>query len=434
MSSYLASRLHKHAGTYATIVPAFVRQALIPSTYAGRRLALIALIDSLGTGLFLTGAALYFTRFLGLQPDQISWGLSLAGIIGLLGTLPSGMLADRFGPGRIYVALQAWRGFGYLAYGLIDSFPAFLIVAACIGLVDGAIPAINQAVVGTAVSSKERVDTLAKIRAVRNVGFSAGAILATLAISLGSREAFLLLVLGNAASFFIVAIMLVRTGLARGATTWVLPRRQTGFSLDLRFGAAAFLNGILSVHLTLLTIGLPLWIAEHTNVPVVMIGVLITINSVMAATLQARFAAPAAEIPGAVACAQRAGLALATCGLLALVMSQVSLAWLGILLAVAAVVAMTCGELWQSAGGWTISFELAPPERQAQYLATFQLGTSLQTILGPWMIIELVFPSHFGWLGFAVTTVLAGVLMRVAVGRDTCALRAGAAQPVPPPC
>jgi MFS family permease len=328
------------------MVPSLVWRALIPPTTAGRWLALIALIDSLGTGLFLTDASLYFTRFLGLQPEHVGVGLSLAGIFGLLGTLPIGMLADRFGAVRVCVVLQTWRGLGYLAYSLVSSFPAFLAVAACIGLADGAIPAINQAIIGAAVSGEERVDTLAKIRALRNVGFGSGAGLATLAIALGIKKAFLMLVLGNAISFFVAAIMLTRTGLAGAATSRTIPSRETRFAFDARYVAVALLNGVLSVHLSLLTIGLPLWIAGYTKVPVLMIGVLVTINTIMTVALQARFAAPATKISGALACTLRAGLALAACGLIAIFMAQVSIAWLGALLAVLAVVTMTCGELW----------------------------------------------------------------------------------------
>jgi dipeptide/tripeptide permease len=86
-----------------------------------------------------------------------------------------------------------------------------------------------------------------------------------------------------------------------------------------------------------------------------------------------------------------------------------------VLLAVLAVILLTCGELWQSAGGWAISYALAPPERQAQYLATFQLGTSIQVIAAPVIVVGLVFPHSFGWLGLALVTATAGLLVRLAV-------------------
>ena len=340
----------------ATLVLSLLRRTLVPPTSAGRRLAFIALIDSLGTGLFLTGASLYFTRVVGLRPEQVGVGLSLAGVAGFLGSIPIGILADRFGAGRAYVALQLWRGFGYLAYGLISAFPAFVIVASAIGLADAAIPAINQAVVGDAIPDEHRVDTLAKIRALRNVGFGAGAALAAWAISAGSRAAFLTLVLGNASSFFIAAAMLSRAGLVRATTRERFPRRPVGVVHDARYIAAALVNGLLSVHLTLLTVGLPLWIAGYTKVPVVVIGVLVVINTIMAATLQAGFAASAKSVAGALVCARRAGFALAACALLIVLMAQAGTVWVGVVFAVAAVVAMTFGELWQSASGWTIAF------------------------------------------------------------------------------
>jgi dipeptide/tripeptide permease len=112
-----------------------------------------------------------------------------------------------------------------------------------------------------------------------------------------------------------------------------------------------------------------------------------------------------------------AGLALAGFALVAYLTGRVQPVAAAALLAVLAVVLLTCGELWQSAGGWAISYELAPPERQAQYLATFQLGTAVQVMAAPAIMVGLVFPHPFGWLGLALVTAAAGLLVRPAVRR-----------------
>src|SRR5262249_58689599 len=82
----------------AMTLRALAGATLVPGQRVGRWLALAALIDSTGTGLFMTGSAIYFTRVVGLSAAQVGLGLSVAGLVGLLGSVPIGVLGDRFGP------------------------------------------------------------------------------------------------------------------------------------------------------------------------------------------------------------------------------------------------------------------------------------------------------------------------------------------------
>jgi MFS family permease len=389
--------------------------SLVPRTTIGRHLAIIALIDSLGSGMFYAGSALYFTKVLGLTATQVGFGLSIAGAVGFFGAIPLGMLADRLQAGRVYVGLQIWRGLAYAAYCFTGDFTMFLVAACCIGLADTAVPPISQAVVGAAVSSEDRVDTLAKVRAVRNIGFGLGAIAATAVVADGSRWAFVALIALNAASFFVAAFLLRLAGVTKLKTTSAGKSRKVNVVADGRYGIAAVLNGALAIHLTLLPLGLPLWIAEHTKVPVIIFGGLYTLNTVLAVALQASFAKPAETVPGAARVCTWAGFALAGFGVVAYLMGIVDSPILGIALAIVATVLLTFGELWQSAGGWTISYELAKPDRRAQYLSTFQLGTSLQSIVAPFVVTKLILPNSGGWLFFAVCVTLAGLAMMVVV-------------------
>lgn len=395
-------------------IRAFVAASLVPDSRIGRRLALAALIDALGTGMFLTASAVYFTHVVGLSPAQVGTGLSVAGLVGLLGSVPIGLLGDRLGSGRIYLALQPLRALGYVAYTLVSTFPCFVIVTALIEICSAASPAMGQAVVGRAVRDKQRVVTLAKLRAVRNLGFGIGAATAAGVLESGSRLAFLTLVLANAVAIMVGALLLYRADIMqlRAAETSPGPFK---LARDGRYVAAGLLNGVLSVHMTLLFVALPLWLAAHTRVPVALIGGLVVVNTVMAVTLQARFAVPAQQISGAVNCMVRAGLALAGFAVVAYLMSRIQAVILAGALALLAVVLLTCSELWQSAGGWAISYELAPQGRQAQYLATFQLGTALQMMIAPAVMVGLVFPRSFGWFGFALVTATAGMLVRPTV-------------------
>jgi len=406
-------RRGRHAAPRRTgRIAALAGGSLLPASSIGRRLAAISVIDAVGTGMFLTGSALYFVRVIGLTDAQVGLGLALAGVFGLLAAIPIGVLADRLRAGRVYIGLQTWRGLCYAAYAFVGSLSWFIVVACCIGLADTAVPAITQAVVGAAVPADERVDTMAKVRAVRNIGFGAGALVAAGIIQQGSNAAFAVIVSGNAVSFFVAAVLLQRAGVARLATAGTAIAHRRGFGGDARYLGAALANGVLCMHLTLLSLGLPLWIAQRTDVPAVVIGITVALNTLLTVALQARFARPAATIRGATWCAVLAGLSLAGFGVLCEAMRLASLPAVGVLVALAAVTLLTFGELWQSASGWTIAYDLARPDRRAQYLATFQLGQAMQAIAGPLVVTKLLVPTALGWYVFGGVAVLAGLAIR----------------------
>jgi MFS family permease len=399
----------------ARAVGLLTRQAqarLVPRQAVGRRLAVISLADALGSGMYYTGSALYFTLVVGLSPGQVGAGLSLGGLAGLLGAVPVGVVADRFRTGRVYIGLQVLRGVAFTAYCLVHSFPLFALVSVFAGVTESALPPVGQAVVGATVPGEDRVDTLAKIRAVRNAGFGLGALAATAAIGQGSAPAFRSLVAINAASYFVVALLLARIGVGKVAAR-PDPSRRTRlvFVPDRRYLSITALQGVLAVHSTLLVVAAPLWFVRHTSVPRPLIGVMVALNTVIAVLWQARFAKPCATVAGAVRASLWAGGALAVFALACQGAHEVRWTAVAITLAFMAVVALTFGELWQSASGWTLSYELADADRRTAYLATFQLGNALQQAAAPWLITTVLFPSPFGWLAFGAVAVAAGALI-----------------------
>ncbi|MEV0487806.1 hypothetical protein AB0I69_45305 [Streptomyces sp. NPDC050508] len=83
----------------------------------------------------------------------------------------------------------------------------------------------------------------------------------------------------------------------------------------------------------------------------------------------------------------------------------------GVAILVAGLVALTAGELFQSAGCWGLSFALAPDCARAEYLATFNLGTSAQFVLGPAIVtVAVVGNGTAGWLAMAGAFLLTGAV------------------------
>jgi MFS family permease len=387
---------------------------VIPQQRIGKQLAGISLFDAIGSGMYYTGSALYFTTVVGLSASRVGLGLSLGAAAGLVCGVPIGLLADRIPAGRVYIALQVLRGVAFTAFCLVGSFPQFAAVCVLAGITEAALPPVQQAVVGVSVPGEKRVDTLAKVRAVRNVGFGLGALIAAAAIGHGTKTAFLILVAGNAASYFVVAAALWRIGIGKVAVHVQRAARQTiRFVPDARYTLTGLLSGILSVHSTLLVVALPLWFAVHAKMPEALVGILVALNTLMAVVFQAGFARSSTTLPGAVRTALWAGLALAGFGIASQFAPHLHATAAVIAVAFAAVILLTLGELWQSASGWSLSYELADPDRRTAYLSTFQLGQSLQAALAPWLITTLIFPATAGWLVFAAILAGAGLATRL---------------------
>ncbi|MGW4793265.1 MFS transporter [Nonomuraea sp. NPDC004297] len=392
----------------------FARVARVfPSTAAGNRLVLVALVDSFGTGIFLAGSVVFLTRVAGLTAAQIGLGLSAAGIVGLISTVPIGIVADRAGARKVLVALQVWRAAWFVAYAYTASFAFFVVVACMLSMAEKATGPLNQAVVGAAVGDDDRVRTMALVRVVRNVGFSLGALAGTTLVALDSHAGFRGIVLTNAASFLLAGVLLARIPLLNPAAG--ARRNGPWHSLaslrDGRYLALTALNGVVVMHMTLLSVGIPLWIVMHTSAPPPLTGLIILVNTVLVVLLQIRASRGCDDITVASGRMRWAAGALAGCCLL-LGLSSGTTSVVATGLVLAAVVLLTAAEMWQAAGSWGISYELAPPDRRGEYLSVFSLGTTLQSIVGPVLLTALVVPhATVGWLGLGLLFLATGLVV-----------------------
>ena len=401
-----------------------------------RTLLTISLIDAIGTGLYLAGSAVFFTRVVGLTAAQVGLGLSLAGLLGLLAQPVIGWSADRWGPRRVLALLNLWRAAGFTAYVFTDSFPMFLAVAALLGIGELSFSPVRQALAERVVGSEHRVGMMARIRVADNVGFSIGALLATLAITSGTRVAFDAIMLGNAVTFVIASGLLPRVALLPVAHAVAAAARRSPLRLralrDARYGSVAAVNGILALHMVLLLVGVPLWITLHTTAPPALVGLLLVLNTMMAITLQVRVARSSEALAGSVTALRRGGVALAlACGLFALAPHGPATA-LVVAILVLGMVALTAGELLQSAGGWGLSFLLAPAWSRAEYLATFSLGTSMQFVLGPTLVtVGVLENGSLGWVALAGVFLLAAAAVGPLVARAARRPALTGASPIP---
>jgi len=371
--------------------------ALLPPAGPLRRYTFISLADATGTGLFLVVSTLFFTHVVGLPAGLVGLGLSLAGLAALLGAVPLGSLGDRLGHRRVWVALTVFQALVFAAYPLVRSFPGFVTVVTLAALGGVGTSPIRGAYLSRLAGPAQRVRASAYNQAVYNAGFAVGAMGAGAALGVGTRTAYVTLVLANAASYAISAVVLLT--LPAAAPEQHRPAsRPFGVLRDPRFLTVSLLNGLLMTYGAVLTVALPLWIVRRTQAPPWTVAGVFLLNTLLVVTLQVRASRGADTVPGAARAIRRAGGAL----LLACVVFALSgtLDPSGAILALGAgCVLLTVGEVQQSAGAWGLSYDLAPEHRQGEYLGAFAMGTRIYDTAGPVLVMGLILGlGTVGWL------------------------------------
>ncbi len=398
---------------------------LLPSSPAGRTLAVGAGIDSLGTGMFFASFALYFVGVVGFAATDVALAATLAGAVALLAPVPLGRLADRVGAGRFYIALLLLRGLGYGCFAFVSDFKGFLVLTVLLTAADRASSPIQQAVVTALISGQDRTRTMASIRAVRNIGLTVGFLLAGAAFAAAEPSVFVAIFVGNGLSFVVVAAM-VRHVLSRTPAAVLHPTSAPTAAADpdvrSPFRDRWFMvftvgNGVLSLYDTVLIVLLPIWVIEHTAVPVALVPVLMAVNTVLTVLLQvyvARFAdGPSAAIRLLVT---SGALMAVCCGFFA--MAQAASTTYAIVAILVAVVVLSVAENIQEVASWELSAELSPQAARARYLGAFSLGFSGQKVIGPSVLVVVMMP-----MGLIAWPVLAGAFGAAALVSRTAARR-----------
>ncbi|WP_411958872.1 MFS transporter [Pseudomonas sp. s4] len=393
----------------------FSNKAPVSHERASLLLLLIAFVDASGRGLFLAGATFFYTQVVGLSSVQVGIGLGLAGLCGLVCTVPIGRIADRLGAARVLAVLQVWRMLGFLIYPFVNDFYAFLLIACFIGCVEQAVWPIIQTLVGAAVKSDAYVKTMSKVAIVRNVAYMIAAGVFAIVVGVASSpNAVIGLLIANALAFLISAVLLVVAKLPQAAAREQVESAPAAVAAhplkNLNFLSLSLCNGILSLHQAVMTIAVPLWLLTKTQAPKALIGLILVVNGIMAITLQLMFSKRGNEVVHAARKHLYAGITLAlSCAMVAMTTADQS-PYLAAGILLLGCVVMTFGELWQCAGAWGISYYLAPAENRAYYLSVYALGANLMTVVFPAILpIAVVERGAAGWIGLGIVFALAGI-------------------------
>jgi MFS family permease len=394
------------------------RLGILPTEGSLRAFAIANIINTVGSGLYLAGSALFFTHVVRLGVDQVAVGLTIGTAVGLALATRFGRLADLYGPKLIYLVLLLVQASAMAAFTLVRSYLAFLVVAIVSGIADRGIAGTVGAFVHHLGGRANRLTARAQLRATTNVGLGVGTLLASAALVANTSTAYTLLIAGNSLLFLITALMVARLATPR---IQLRPRGQNAALPDRSspirnrpYLLVAAGNGLLSLHVTTLSFAVPLWIADRTTAPIWILSVILVVNTVLVIGFQVRVSAGAKTVAGGVRLSRRAGLALATSCILMAVTPHVGSAVVVVLLLLWACV-FTFGELCQSSGGFCFSFELAPDTAHGAFQSAFSLGPGVMRACGPSLLAALVLKhGTVGWFALAMLFLVAALFTSLA--------------------
>jgi len=365
-------------------------------------------VNRIGTGMFLATSALYFTVIVGIPARQVGTGLSIAGLAALLGSVPAGTLADRVGPRTVQLVTLAVQTVTMALFVVVHSWWAFTVVAAFDYVADAANNAARGALIGR-IGGERPALFRAKLRTFVSVGVVAGTLLAAVAIQIGTRGAYVTVILLNALSYIVCALLLLRV-----PSFGPLPKpegaRRFAALADRPYAAFAALNGLINLQAVVVTLLIPLWIASRTHIPHWAAAAVFGLNFVAGTALMQPVGRRIETTEQGGKALRIAGLAIAV-GCVVLAGSSSGPRWSEtVVLFVGAAVVCAAG-VWVTAASFSLSFGLAPAHAQGQYQGVTLLGLDAASAIGPALLTALVLGLGApGWVVLAAGFAMAGLL------------------------
>lgn len=392
----------------------------LPWSGAQLRYLIALAVNSLGNGVFMTLSAIYFVRFGSLSTLGVGVTLGIASVGGLLIGPYLGHLSDRHSPKRLYAMLLGVQALGVLLYVLTTGLPLAVLVF-LVAIAERGAAAARGALVAQLAEKDERVRLRAFARSTTNATAAIGAAAGGLVLATSSRGWFVAGLLFDAATFLVASLLV--TTIACAAPALPTPVRSPEKAHGSSFGAAwrnrgfvlvTILNGILLLHASMLTLGVPLWIHRSQGAPLWLISVFTLINMLGVVFLQVPASKSVTDLRSGRRVSRRAGLCL-TASAVCIASSGGQFTWLSGLLLLAGALLHLGGELWQSASAWAFSYDLAPEESLGEYQGVFNSGMDLAMMISPVIFAFVVVQGIIGWLVLAALFLVVSIAMPFAV-------------------
>ncbi|WP_405666701.1 MFS transporter [Streptomyces sp. NBC_00055] len=401
------------------------------------RVMLLALaLDRTGSGLWAASSVLYLTFVTQLSAQQIGVLLGVAGVAGIAGSPLAGRLAGRFPVRPLLIGCHLLRLVTLVLVLVCSGFEALLPVIAVTYLGDRAAKMLEM-LFATRTAGEQRAAYQALSRSVANGGYAVGAGIAAMGLAVGTDDAYRALILGNALSFVVAAALVWRTSEPRDKAVEVArsdgseavapagkrsPVRRAGPWRDRGYLTFVLLDIPMSLDDSILNVGLPLWLVNHTSAPHALAPAFLIINTVTVVVLQISVSARAEGPRRATRAVLLYGAMMFVCCAFLAVATRGG-TWVATAVLLAAALVVTMAELMRSVSSWELAVLLAPQDARAAYLGVAGMSQSIQKSAGPPLLTGAVMAAGpAGWLVLGALVAGLSVVQRRACTRRLRAL------------
>ncbi len=370
-----------------------------PAIRAVERAALTGTaVDAIGTGAFVSSAAIFFSTQSGVSAAAVGVGLTLSAVTGALASVPVAQLADRIGPLRVFTISYALRAIGMLGWLLVSGDAAFLIYSAVFGAVDRSAASLTRSLIASPLPKKEAVRVFGRMALPANIGYGVGAGLSGITMYFGWPLAVVLVV--NAVTFVLVIVvyhLALRSSDVGGAR--VRPSMLTsGEALKSAFGsprrrAITWENFVFSFHRTLLNVYLPLLVVTHWEDLSWIVPASFVVNAALVALIQERANVWAEAGRNHTTAWAGSGVILGVSIMILSTTAPRTEGWAGITVLVALIVAQIVAEILHSAALAVYMVKLSREDALATDMSAMNLGGQFQNIIGPSIFGAIISPS-----------------------------------------
>lgn len=381
-----------------------------------RKVSAASLIDRFGNGLLMSVLVIYFSFVEGLGPSKTALALSIGAAAGLIMTIPAGHVVDRIGQRAVVVFSMTTNGIATLSLIFVHSF-SWLAVAFAADSVSNVFSRNGQLTLIARVGTPENsARNRAYTRSINNLGIGLGSLGAGIALSINSGEAYRIVIVLNALSFFIGALIyrtvpyFEPTLRERESFDWSIFR-------DGRYIAATLMAAVTNIQFMVQNIGIPIWIVKYTDAPRWWVSTLLLLNTASVVLFQMKVSKRSKPLNESANQYLFSGLLLALACLL-YAFAEGPSAQIASLLLLLGMGLHVIAELLLAMIHWQISFELADSNRQGAYYGIWTFGNGLSEIIGPSLVtFALVSMEKYGWAVLALMFLVNSSLYRAIVLR-----------------
>lgn len=393
----------------------------------GRQWPLVAamVVDTLGTGLFLPFTLLFFLATTALPVTRIGLAMAIATGASLPLGPAWGVLADRWSPRAVIVVSNLLRVAGFAGYLAVRSFPELVAAAFVVQAGSRAFYSSYTPLIAQVAAEGQRERWFGFLAATRNTGFALGGVLAGIAVTGAGLAGYRAVVIANAASFALAALLMMRV------STQAPPRQDPAVHggwrtvlADRPFLALTVVNLAYALVSNTIDVVLPVYLVRGLHLPAWTAGASLGLNCVLVAFCQGPVVRlvegrkrPRMLILAGALYAAATGVFLA---------ARPLPAGPALVLIAFGVVVFSFGELVEAPMMGTVLAEAAPEALRGRYTSLFQLSWTVSNTVGLAVLSWLLGVGALATWGFLAGVALTG---SAGIGLIGGRLRSGAGPP-----